>query len=86
MKKVTNVPQQYTEDKANYTGKFGMGFLVIVRKTGEVFATAPTLEQAEAALARAEALADGKGYGIEDAGYTDSQGHSEDSPFRFRPL
>ena len=86
MKKVTTVPQQYTEDKANYTGKYGMGFIIIVRKTEEVVATAPTLAQAEDELKKAQALGDGKDYVIEDAGYTDSLGHTEDSPFKFRPL
>lgn len=86
MKKETIVPQQIMSDKANYTGKYGMGFLVIESKTGEVAACVPTLEQAECALAAAQEKCCCTKYEIVDAGYTDSLYHKADSPFRFKPI
>jgi len=86
MKKVTTVPQQYKDDKANYTGKFGMGFQIEDRKSGRPYATAPTLAQAEAALEAAKAATGNQDLVIEDAGFTDSLYHKADSPFRFKPL
>ena len=86
MKIETPVRQQYKDDKAYFTGQYGMGYLIINAKTGEAVATAPTLEQAEQNLAKAQAKHPEIAYRIEDAGKSDSAYHKEDSPFRFKPL
>ena len=65
------IVQQQADDKYNYTGSFGRGYIVKEGLDGVVRAAVPTLKQAEDAQAELHAKNPDKKYVIEEAGYTD---------------